>query len=259
MIQNPISSNLLTRIHSVYVFMALIFTVSFLSITLFSNIAFSADSDILLNEATSPNTKMPNGDEIVIPDPNKQIQTNDDDGINDSINDNIDTDDALLSNTNKPLASPKIYSNLNELPFPTRKMRELILEVANSGDIEKFRPFIGTGDDMTMLSLGGFDGDPIEFLKSISGDNEGHEILAIIAELLESDFVLIDEGTDREVYVWPYFYAHSLEKLTPKQRVKLFRLLTYGDYQDMESFGAYIFYRIGITPKGRWRFFVAGD
>lgn len=186
--------------------------------------------------------------EIDIPDPNGIVQPDE----------NSEQSD-LIENTNTPEASPNILTNLGELPFPARKMHELILNAARTGDMEKLRPFIGQGDDMTMLSLGGFNDDPIDFLKSISGDPQGHELLAIITEILEADFVLLDEGTDREVYVWPYFYAYSLEKLSPQQRVKLFRLLTYGDYQEMESFGAYIFYRLGITPQGRWRFFVSGD
>ncbi|MFK7903344.1 MAG: hypothetical protein AB8B49_10945 [Nitratireductor sp.] len=162
-------------------------------------------------------------------------------------------------NINKPEEPPKTLSNLEDLPFPARKMRELILTAARSGDIEKLRPYIGYGDDVTMLALGGLDDDPIEFLKSISGDSQGHELLAIITEILESDFVFLEEGTDREIYVWPYFYAYPLDKLTPQQRVNLFRLMTYGDYLEMEAFGAYIFYRIGITPQGRWQFLVAGD
>lgn len=232
---------------------------------LFAPIAF-AISDGLPSTETTQNAseiadKMPiagsnapsnkNG-EIDIVDPQNKI-------IDDEALEPKPDNDDLIENTNSPEPPPTVYSDLEKLPFPARKMRELILEVARSGDIEKFRPFIGTGSDMTMLSLGGLDSDPIEFLKSISGDPEGHELLAIITEILEADFVLIDEGTDQEVYVWPYYYAHSLEKLTPRQRVKLFRLLTYGDYQEMESFGAYIFYRLGITPEGRWRFFVAGD
>jgi hypothetical protein len=27
----------------------------------------------------------------------------------------------------------------------------------------------------------------------------------------------------------------------------------------MKQFGTYIFYRVGITPEGRWAFFVAGE
>ena len=44
-----------------------------------------------------------------------------------------------------------------------------------------------------------------------------------------------------------------------KQRVELFKIVTAGDFDDMKQFGAYIFYRVGITPAGQWTFFVAGD
>ena len=50
-----------------------------------------------------------------------------------------------------------------------------------------------------------------------------------------------------------------MDKLSPPQKVELFKLVTAGDYEDMQAFGAYIFYRAGITPEGRWIFFVAGD
>lgn len=154
---------------------------------------------------------------------------------------------------------PEIYRDLSTLPFPARKMHELISEAAAAGDIEKLRSYIGSGDDQTMLSFGGTPDDPIEFLKSLSGDEEGHEILAILKEVLEAGFVKLDEGTDHEMYVWPYFYGVPLGSLTPPQRVEMYRLLTHGDYEDMKMFGAYVFYRLGITPEGRWQFFVAGD
>lgn len=154
---------------------------------------------------------------------------------------------------------PPILRDLALLPFPARRMHELILEAARTGDVEKLRPYIGYGNDTTMLSLGGIEDDPISFLKTLSGDSEGHEVLAILIEILESGFVHLDEGTEQELFVWPYFFAQPIDKLTPKQRVELFRIITYGDFEDMKSFGAYIFYRVGITPKGRWRFFVAGD
>jgi hypothetical protein len=138
-------------------------------------------------------------------------------------------------------------------------MHELLVEAAKSGDIEKLRPFIGTGEDATMLSLGGLDGDPINFLKSQSGDPDGHEILAILLEVLESGFVHLDAGTENDVYVWPYFFAVPLDALTPQQRVELFTILTSGDLEEMKTYGAYVFFRVGISPEGRWRFFVAGD
>ena len=154
---------------------------------------------------------------------------------------------------------PEIQRDLSTLPFPVRRMRELLIEAAKSGMIERLRPYIGSEPDITQLSFGEMDGDPVEFLKTLSGDDEGYEILAILEEVLETGFVHIDVGTENEMYVWPYFYRVPLDDLTPAQRVELYHLLTHGDYEDMKAFGAYIFYRVGITPQGRWRFFVAGD
>lgn len=157
------------------------------------------------------------------------------------------------------LPDSEISYDLEELPFSTRRMRELILEATQSGDIEKLRPYLGIGQNMTQLSLGSEVEDPIEFLKSQSGDEQGHEILAILEEVLEAGYARFDAGTERETFIWPYFFALPIEELTERQRVELFRIATYGDYQDMVDFGGYIFYRVGISPTGRWQFFVAGD
>ena len=157
------------------------------------------------------------------------------------------------------LPDPEILTDPNLLPTPARRMRELILEACKSGDIEALRPLIGSGAHITQLSLGGLEGDPVNFLREISGDGEGHEILAILEEVLEAGFVRMDEGTPHEIYVWPYFFAYSLDRLDPRQRVELFRIVTAGDYEDMKLFGGYNFYRAGITPEGQWAFFVAGD
>ncbi|MCU0790681.1 MAG: hypothetical protein MUE79_06475 [Nitratireductor sp.] len=165
--------------------------------------------------------------------------------------------DALPPQTLDDPVEPQF--DLSKLPFPVQRMRELLIEAAKSGDVEKLRPYIGKGDDATMLSLGGLDSDPIEFLKSLSGDGQGYEILAILEDVLQNGFVQLDPGTENAIYIWPYFYAMPLDRLTPEQRVELYRLVTHGDYEDMKSFGAYNFYRVGITPQGRWRFFVAGD
>jgi hypothetical protein len=168
-------------------------------------------------------------------------------------------DDNEIAKPDASAAPAEILRDLALLPFPARRMHELLVEAAKSGDIEKLRPFIGTGEDATMLSLGGLDGDPITFLKSQSGDPDGHEILAILLEVLESGFVHLDAGTENDVYVWPYFFAVPLDALTPQQRVELFTILTSGDLEEMKTYGAYVFFRVGISPEGRWRFFVAGD
>ena len=71
--------------------------------------------------------------------------------------------------------------------------------------------------------------------------------------MLNAGYVHVDAGTPQELYVWPYFFALPLDKLDARQRVELFKIVTAGDYDDMKQFGAYIFYRVGITPTGSGR------
>ncbi|WP_245428643.1 hypothetical protein [Kumtagia ephedrae] len=154
---------------------------------------------------------------------------------------------------------PEIQYDVSKLPPAVGELRDQLLAIAKSGDIEKLRPLLGAGDDMTQLSLAGIDGDPLEYLKGLAGDEDGQEILAILEEVLSAGYVHLDAGTAEELYVWPYFFAIPIDKLTGPQRVELFKIVTAGDYEEMKAYGSYIFYRIGITPAGRWAFFVAGE
>ncbi len=153
---------------------------------------------------------------------------------------------------------PEIIRDLSRLPDKVRKMRERILEAAKSGDPNKVVTVMQSNEVMPVFAFGG-DKDPLAFWKSSYPDSEGIEALAILSEVLESPYVLLDKGTAQEMYVWPYFYGIPLEKLTPEQKVELFLLITGSDWKEMQEFGAYIFYRVGIGPDGVWHFFVAGD
>jgi hypothetical protein len=168
-----------------------------------------------------------------------------------------DGTDNAASDPNAPL--PDIQYDVSQLPEPVQRTRNLILEAAKTGDVEKLRPLLGTGGEQTQLSLGGIDGDPIAFLKEASGDDEGQEILAIMEEVLSSGYAHMEAGTANDFYVWPYFFAMPVDRLTPSQRVELFKIITAGDYEDMKTYGAYVFYRLGIKPDGKWSFFIAGD
>ncbi|MDQ0319724.1 hypothetical protein QO002_001862 [Pararhizobium capsulatum DSM 1112] len=164
-------------------------------------------------------------------------------------------DDAL--DDEPPAAPVEVLSDVSKIPAPVARMRELIVEAAASGDIERLRPLLGKGPTQTQVGDG--QDDPIATLKGLSGDGEGVEILAILLDLLSTGFVNIDKGTPDEMYVWPYFAEKPLDSLTPPEKVDLFRLVTAGDYAGMEEFGGYNFYRIGITPDGQWKFFTGGD
>jgi len=157
-----------------------------------------------------------------------------------------------------PLAAEFGHGDV-ELPAPVKATRLKLIEVARTGDIERLRPLIETGDDGTVLSFGDAPTDPIAFLKQNSGDGEGVETLAIILDLLSSGYARIERNTPDEIYVWPYFTQVDVAKLTKPQLVELLQIVTAGDYQSMVDFGAYNFYRLGITPDGKLQFFVAGD
>jgi hypothetical protein len=170
---------------------------------------------------------------------------------------------ALAQQATTPQASvdaplPTILRSESELPEPVRQKRQELIDAAKSGDIENLRVLMQREETPPSVALGD-PGDPIEYLKALSADAEAREILAILLEVLESGFVHVGAGGEDELYVWPYFAQYPLEALSSEQLVELFTLLTAADYEDMKSYGAYTFFRVGIAPDGRWLFFLAGD
>jgi hypothetical protein len=170
----------------------------------------------------------------------------------------------LLSQTPKaktttaPAPLPEVIRDFSRLPEPVRAMRERILATAKTGDPAKVAELMKSLDPVPVYSFGG-DGDPLAYWKSSYPDSEGVEALAILVEVLEAPFVHADKGTPQEMFVWPYFAQMPLNALTPEQKVELFKIVTGSDWKEMQEFGAYIFYRVGIAPNGSWQFFVAGD
>ncbi|KQT88290.1 hypothetical protein [Aurantimonas sp. Leaf443] len=156
-------------------------------------------------------------------------------------------------------APAEIFYGSDGLPGPVVALRDKLMEIARTGEIEALKPYLRTGEEGTVLSFGETPEDPIAFLKSISGDGEGVETLAILLEVLEAGHTVAEKGTPDEIFVWPYFTQVSLETLTNRQKVELFKIVTAGDYEAMKEFGAYNFYRVGLSPDGKLEFFVAGD
>jgi len=159
----------------------------------------------------------------------------------------------------RDLPDVEVSKDLSLLPEPVRRMRELIVEAAKSGDPEKLRPLLGSGPTATQLSFGAIESDPIQYLKDVSGDQNGLELLAILLDIFDAGYARLDAGEATEIYIWPYFYTLPLDVLDDRQMVELFRIITAGDLQDMRAFGSYSFYRTGISPDGEWLFFLAGD
>ena len=154
--------------------------------------------------------------------------------------------------------SVTVEHDFSKAPEAVRKLRQQIIDAAASGDIEKLRPLITSGSNQARIE-GSDDDDPIAALKSFSGDPDGLEVLAIIIDLLSTGYAHMDAGTPDEAYVFPYFAGKALNTLTAPEKVELLRIITAGDLADMQEFGNYSFYRIGISPDGKWKFFTSGD
>jgi hypothetical protein len=155
-------------------------------------------------------------------------------------------------------APVEIITDLSRLPAAVGRMRLRILEAARTGNLNKVLGVMQSGETLPTFSQGN-DMNPVTYWKTSYPDSDGIEVLAILSEILETGFVHVDEGTPQEMFVWPYFARVPLTKLTPAQKVELFKIVTGSDYKEMQEFGAYMFYRLGIAPDGTWHYFVAGD
>ncbi|MHA7774106.1 hypothetical protein [Roseibium sp. M-1] len=153
---------------------------------------------------------------------------------------------------------PQVLYNTDMLPKQVKRMHDQLKEAALSGNMERLRMVLESNEMPPTVSFGATD-DPIDFLKESSGDGEGFETLAILADILDAGFLHVDQGTAQEMYVWPYFARYPLDSLTPEQKVELFRIVTAGDFAGMQEFGGWTFYRVGIGPDGTLHYFVAGD
>lgn len=151
-------------------------------------------------------------------------------------------------------ASAPISYGTEGLPGPVLEMRDAILSAVRSGRIEELKIAI----EMNEMKPNFGDGpvpDPIAHLKQASGDGEGRDVLAALANLLEAGYATLPLGRDLEnnrIYVWPYFAETGLQDLTPAQEVELYRLVSPAAAKEMRVKGRYTHWRVGIAADGTW-------
>ena len=144
------------------------------------------------------------------------------------------------------------------LPPAVARMRKRLLDAAYSGDLQRLKMVMQSNEMPPVFSIHEI-GDPIEHLKSQSGDGQGLELLAILTDVLEAPWTRLKPGTAQETYVWPAFVATPLDKLEPAQLVALYKILTSSDVEEMKGAGKYSFYSVGIGPDGTWHWFKPAD
>ena len=142
------------------------------------------------------------------------------------------------------------------LPQPVIEMREAILSAVRSGRIEEIKIAIELNELKPTFGDGPA-GDPLAYLKQVSGDGEGREILAALANILEAGYVTLPLGRDPEntkVFVWPYFAETGVANLTPAREVELLRLVPPAAAKAMREDGKFTYWQIGIGADGVWHF-----
>ncbi len=149
---------------------------------------------------------------------------------------------------------PELHKAGDELPAPVAAMRKKLLDAAYSGDMERMRAVIKETQPTPAFSVNEI-ADPIEYLKTQSGDGNGLELLAIMTDVLECGWAKVDAGTPQELYIWPYYAVLPMNKLTPPQLVEVYKLVTSSDFEEMKSTGIYSFYTVGIDKDGTWKYF----
>lgn len=156
-----------------------------------------------------------------------------------------------------PTQSSTVATRVEALPPNTREMRDAILDAAHTGAIEELKPVIEWNELPPGFSDKPID-DPIAYFKSVSGDGQGREILAVLISILELDYAKLRQGRDAEnnaVYVWPYLAEVPLDKLTPAQEVDLYRLVPPAVAKEMREKKKWTWYRLMIGADGTWHSF----
>jgi hypothetical protein len=131
------------------------------------------------------------------------------------------------------------------LPEAVEEKRAEILAAAQSGDPEAVAE-LADPEGFEYTFGGPFPGGPAAFWRQEA--ESGQDPLEALATILQLPYTLAS-GT----YVWPFAYDKTVDTITDYERELLEPLeFTFAGE-------GYLGWRAGITPDGRWIFFVAGD
>jgi hypothetical protein len=164
-------------------------------------------------------------------------------------------------NAKTPPKSAPAVAPSPPLPAPAAEMREAILAATQSGRIEDLRVPLEWNELKPEIAANHVS-DPIAYWKETSGDGEGREILAILAEILDGGHVALPLGKDVEnnlMYVWPAISEAPLDKLTPAQEVQLYRMVKPAEAKAMREKKKWTWYRLVIGADGTWYAFQKSD
>ena len=149
------------------------------------------------------------------------------------------------------------------LPLLVRRIRSKILDIAQAGDIARLIspiewneliPLFDHGNKSPLHMVPG--ADPIAFLKKLSFDQRGEEILRLLITVFESPFCQMRLGTSLS-YVWPAF-AFIPDAPDEEEKLRRLRYLRFADLDKIGADGKPLYYRANIGADGTWHYFWAG-
>ena len=154
----------------------------------------------------------------------------------------------------KTAISPQIFRGTKALPPRVAEMARALHMAARSGNIENLREVLDMNELKPMTGKGEVK-DPIADWKRRSIDGTGHDILAVLLNILETGYVVTTTNGNDQLYLWPYFAGVDISTLTAAQKTALVRLLPADDAVKTLRDGRYSYYRLGIGADGTWHFF----
>lgn len=168
-----------------------------------------------------------------------------------------DNKPAAAADTAKTKAAAEISFDITKAPAAVQKTRQDIMDAASAGDVKKVAALLKASQ--ADLGPDNANADPESALKDMSGDGDGLEVLSIMLDVLSAGYAHVGAGTANDMYVWPYFTQKDIKTLTQAEKVDLMRLVTAGDFADMQEYGSYNFYRVGIAADGKLKQFTSGN
>ena len=168
-----------------------------------------------------------------------------------------DTKPAAGADATKTKGPVEISFDITKAPAAVQKTRQDIIDAASAGDVKKVAALLKASQ--ADLGPDNANADPESALKDMSGDGDGLEVLSIMLDVLSTGYAHVGAGTANDMYVWPYFTEKDLKTLTQAEKVDLMRLVTAGDFADMQEYGSYNFYRVGISADGKLKQFLSGN
>jgi len=155
-------------------------------------------------------------------------------------------------------------TDLTRLPAPVAAIRAKILAACATNDIEALRIPIDWNELRPLFAKGGKDSayksgdDPIEFLKMISFDKKGAEVLHILRAALTQPYVTITRA-NVTLYEWPAFARKPTPAADERDMRARWRCVRFADLTRSNIEGGPRAMRIGVASDGVWHYFWSED